>query len=337
MGIKVAYSFLVHPGKNLDDQPPIAGTKVELTGKLFTMLDGIYQKAPDECNIDIAFLPNDDGEQQNDCRDLVLGYLQSRTEQAGRKLAESLQAVTTHRSGMGLLFLMIGEENTQARLVISRFPADSGILAEQIAKTLNVQFLEKIFMKSATSYKSAVYSGTSPDSDFWYGRAIDKQIDTQKVALSDYWIKDFLMSDFRTTAAAGTRRLATALKAVVKNTSNVDVKDQVAAAARLTTAMNGRRTSIAAFARQLNLSLEAQQELQQQLPKAELFTEKFVFDVTEFKRHLAYRSIELNNGAVLTAEAADFDNVFTHERLAADQIRYSTQGKIVNQRLKPTK
>ena len=160
MGIKVAYSFLVHPGKNLDDQPPIAGTKVELTGKLFVhMLDGIYPETPDECNIDIAFLPNDDGEQQNDCRDLVLGYLQSRTEQAGRKLAESLQAVTTHRSGMGLLFLMIGEENTQARLVISRFPADSGILAEQIAKTLNVQFLEKIFMKSATSYKSGSVFG----------------------------------------------------------------------------------------------------------------------------------------------------------------------------------
>ena len=53
--------------------------------------------------------------------------------------------------------------------VMSRFPADSGILAEQTAKTLNVQFLEKIFMKSATSYKSAVYTGASP-SDFWEGR-----------------------------------------------------------------------------------------------------------------------------------------------------------------------
>ena len=121
---------------------------------------------------------------------------------------------------------MLGEERSAKKLVLSRFPADSGILADLSAGNLNVEFLERIFMKSKTDYKSAVFVRTSSVSDFWDAKAVDKQIDNQQIALSDYWIKDFLASDFRTTAAAGTRRLANALKTASKNSSSLVVKEQ---------------------------------------------------------------------------------------------------------------
>ncbi len=159
MAIAVAFSFLVHPGKSLTEQPQIAGTKLSLHGRLFDMLNEVYLKSVDDCTIEIAFLPNALGQQQNDCRDLVMAFLQSRTELAGRKLAERLQSVTTHRSGLGLLFLMAGDEGGQSRLVMSRFPADSGILAEQTAKSLNIRFLERLLtdLHQCTDGPSSAY------------------------------------------------------------------------------------------------------------------------------------------------------------------------------------
>jgi hypothetical protein len=44
---------------------------------------------------------------------------------------------------------------------------------------------------------------------------------------------------------------------------------------------------------------------------------------------------ELDNGGMLTAEAEDFDRVFTSEVLdvAQKKIRYTTEGKIVREKL----
>ena len=61
-------------------------------------------------------------------------------------------------------------------------------------------------MKSATSYKAAMYRDGSLTAGFWTGRAIDKQINNRVAPASTYWIEEFLDSDFSTTAAAGTPR-----------------------------------------------------------------------------------------------------------------------------------
>ena len=53
-------------------------------------------------------------------------------------------------------------------------------------------------MKSATAYKAAVYTEKSLDSDFWKGRAVDKQINSSETSISNYWIREFLESDFLT-------------------------------------------------------------------------------------------------------------------------------------------
>jgi hypothetical protein len=77
-------------------------------------------------------------------------------------------------------------------------------------------------MKSKNSYKAVAYHGPSLRGDFWDGKAIDKQIGDGLSGSSNYWIEDFLWSDFLITPQAGTRRLATALRDAAKKANLVD-------------------------------------------------------------------------------------------------------------------
>ena len=56
MEISSVFSFLVHPSKHEDIQPEIGGTALPLSGNLFDMLSAVFEKAPSDCSIDIAFL-----------------------------------------------------------------------------------------------------------------------------------------------------------------------------------------------------------------------------------------------------------------------------------------
>ena len=334
--LKTIHSYLAHPGKNEPKQPAIKGTNVPLAGKLFEMLSRVFDGADSECTHDITFDPSDDGKQVNPCRDLVVAYLKKGTLPNGQRIAERLQQVTTGKSGLGLLFLMSGKTGRERKIVVSRFPADSGILAEEAADGLTVEFLEKVFMKSATSYKAAVYRGTSTSGDFWDGRAIDKQINHQLLAISNYWIKDFLASDFRATSAQGTKRLATVIIAATKQADDVKVKQELVAAAQLARGLKGKTTSIRDFCKKFALSPAATQMVAEQCANDAVRSERFRFSETEFEKHIAIRSVELDSGAILMAPADQFDKVFTQDMVnkVTGKQRFSTEGKVVDERLK---
>lgn len=215
MSVQHIHTFLVHPGKGTG-KTQIVGTTVSLTGGMFNLLDGIYAKSDHECDVDITFSPTPDGKQQNDCRDLVTAYLSKPDLPRGRKIAERLAAHSDGRSGLGLLFLIAGKVGREHKIVLSRFPTDRAIYVDESPNTLSVQFLERVFMKSKTSYKAVVYQHASIGGGFWSGRAIDKQLNPVSGEPSNYWITDCLSSDFTTTPAAGTRRLAVALRDAAK-------------------------------------------------------------------------------------------------------------------------
>jgi hypothetical protein len=336
MAIAAIHSFLVHPGKNADDVPPLSGTRVTRSDAagLVKMLEDVYAKADAECTIDISFNRAADGTQQNDCRDLIMAYAQHRRIDDGRALALRLQGVTTNRSRLGLLFLMAGEDGPNIKLVVSRFPADSGVLAEQNAGSLSVQFLERIFMKSAFAYKSAVYRDRLSSTSFWTGKAIDRQSGSGGIAISDYWIKDFLASDFRTTSVAGTRRLADALRTATADAADVRVKGALIAAAQLAGGLDGKTTSITDFMTTFALSESAQEVLRRQVRNPALLSEQFRIDAAEFERRLPLRTIQLDNGGILTAPAPKFDEVFTRETVADGRQRFVTEGRVVDEVLR---
>jgi hypothetical protein len=198
-----------------------------------------------------------------------------------------------------------------------------------------VEFLERVFMKNKASYKAVVYQDTSMRGGFWTGRAVDKQLNYPGGQLSDYWITEFLLSEFSVTPAAGTRRLAVALRDAARKAA-LPVKQELTAAATLASGLAGQKLSINTFADQFNLSQPARNAMMNELKTARAAQELFEFDMREFRNLIAYKSVELDNGALLTAEASEFDDVFQKRFVddAKQEVEFSTQGKVVNERLK---
>jgi hypothetical protein len=334
LSVQHIHTFLVHPGKGTG-KTQIVGTTVSLTGGMFNLLDGIYAKSDHECDVDITFSPTPDGKQQNDCRDLITAYLSKPDLPRGRKIAERLAAHSDGRSGLGLLFLIAGKVGREHKIVLSRFPTDSAIYVDESPNTLSVQFLERVFMKSKTSYKAVVYQHASIGGGFWSGRAIDKQLNPVSGEPSNYWITDFLSSDFTTTPAAGTRRLAVALRDAAKK-APLPVRQELTAAGTLASGLAGQKLSINDFGNRLGLSSAAKSALAHELRSSAAAQEVFQFDVGTYRSLVAFKSVELNNGAMLSADTEKFDKVFQQEPIdgAKDEVKFVTRGKVIDEKLK---
>jgi hypothetical protein len=234
---------------------------------------------------------------------------------------------------------MKGAHKGETKIVVSRFPADSGILAQEMEKGLTVEFLERIFMKSATSYKAAVYSGKSHDHDFWKGKAGDKQINSAESYIASYWIRDFLHSDFLTPGEAGTRRFASAVREAMNRSDDAKTKEEITALARLLPGLKGKVASAKGILDQFYVSEETQQQIKRNFQRESLFGEQFRFMPDELSKFLAFRTVELNNGGLLTAPTGSFDKVFSRETVDSSRNieRFSTQGTVVDQRFRKEK
>ena len=333
MPVQHIHAYLVHPKKGEEDRSQPSGTDVPLSGQMFKLMDSIYSKSESDCDIDITFRCTSDGKQQNDCRDLLLAYLAALSPAAGQTIAERLGATTDLRSALGLMFLITGKEGKDHKVVISRFPTDSAIYVEEKPRALTVEFLERVFMRNKHSYKAVLYRDASLKAGFWNGRAIDKQINTPTSPTSDYWIADFLLSEFTVTSAQGTNRFAKALRVAVQSDIPIEVKQEITAAAKLAGSLGGQRMSISQIVSRFNLSKPAQAAIIKGLRKPALANEVFSFDAAEFKAVVAFKSVELDNGAMLTAESDRFDKVFRKEQIK-DQTEYATRGRVVNEKLK---
>jgi hypothetical protein len=170
---------------------------------------------------------------------------------------------------------------------------------------------------------------------FWFGRAIDKQQNNLTGEPSNYWISDFLLSECTVTPAQGTKRLAVALRDAAKK-SPLDVKQELISVANLVGGLAGQRTSIDSLAAQFNLSPAARAAIAVELKSPRVGQEMFQVDISEYRKIIAYKSVELNNGALLTAQVSDFDKVFQQEANDGpeDEIKFSTKGRVVNEKLK---
>lgn len=331
------HTYLVPPGKGIEEPDAIGGSTLPLNGQMFKLLRDVYDRADAECDVAISFNHRPDGRQQNDCRDLVIAYARAPHLARGRHIAERLAACTDKRSRMGLLFLVVGTEGLDHKVIISRFPADSGILAEQDGGNLNVEFLERIFMKSAKSYKAVLYRHRSFDTGFWRGHAIDKQMNDADVNVSGYWISDFLDSDFFTTSATGTRRLAVACRNATRKAETTALKSEIVAAVTLAGGHDGQRLTAQEFVQRLRLSPGAATAILSEINE-NLRNERFQFSAAEFGRHVTYRSVELDNGGIMTAATDEFDQVFASQPIGDDDgtRRFTTQGRIVSEKLGKT-
>ncbi len=143
------------------------------------------------------------------------------------------------------------------------------------------------------------------------------------------------MSDFTTTPAAGTRRLAVALRDAAKK-APLPVKQELTAAGTLASGLAGQKLSINDFGNRLGLSSAAKSALANELRSSTAAQEVFQFDVGTYKSLVAFKSVELSNGAMLTADTDKFDKVFQQEPIdgAKDEVKFVTRGKVIDEKLK---
>lgn len=334
MNIEHLHTYLVYPNKGVAEPRLISGTDVPLEGEVFKLLQDVYVKSERECSIDIAFNQPAAGAAENQCRALLLAYARAPSVATGLPLATRLGAWSTKRSALGLLFLATGMIGRQRKIVIARFAANSGILADENREALSVEFVERVFLRSVGSYKAVLYQDSVTNHGFWTAKAVDRQINSSETEVSRYWITDFLDSDFKTTSATGTRVLAVAMRSAAKATESLDIKKEITAAATLGAGLNGQVMTANDFIARLGLSQPAREAITGQMRHQGLLNEQFRFSAEEFNRQLPYRSVELHSGAILTAAATDFDQVFAHgEPNDEGEVTYSATGRVVSEKL----
>lgn len=326
------FSSLVPPGRQAGDLPEINGAVIPLNGDLFAMLANVFDKSDQECTTPIRFLGGEDGTQTNDVRTAFIELITDPTLDRANALAERLCRVTTGRSGLGLLFFVIGTEGGEHKLLVSRFPAHEGVLAELGTQGLSVEFVKRVFMKSSTSYKAALYRSTNPAAEFWEGMVVDKQLQDA----ADYWIRGFLKSDLRTTSREGSRRLAVAFRDAARAATSVDDKHQLVSAITLISGLKGQVISPREIFDRFAIPEPLQKAVISHLPNDASVDAPFILDAKEFHAVAGQRTVKMNNGGILTAATDDFEKVFAREIIEGDTplVRFTTVGTVVDETVK---
>ena len=335
MSFAIAHTFLVHPAKSVHGPIKNSGSEVvDKEGKLNALLAKIFEASEDECKIDFIFNKSSDGEAKNDSRSAILSYLYDPNQKKAGIIAERLSRVTTKRSGLGLMFSIVGQnEKGENKLIISRFPADHGLLAEERKSKLSVQFIDQVFLKNSFSYKSALFSGNSQSKGFWEGRAVDRQAQDRDSGISKYWINEFLDADFATTSAAGSRRLGMALRASINETEDDSVREELIALSLMLKNFDRKKISIDSILQQFSVSESAAALIESQLPSVESKGHIFELSVPVYMDQIKLMTVRLDSGAILTAESEKFSSVFKREKLG-DRDRFVAEGIVVSENVK---
>jgi len=71
------------------------------------------------------------------------------------------------------------------------------------------------------------------------------------------------------------------------------------------------------------------------IPQASTVNNVFIFSKEEFEKHIRYKMIELDNGGIIIAPSEKFHDVFDiRSSEVEDEVEVTTQGKIVNSKLR---
>ena len=338
MQLEQIHSFLVRPEKAATGTGTVRDVQVGTSDPLNQELTRIFIGSDAECRTDIVFAPDIDGQQKNAAHDCILGYARHPSDSTGRAVAERLQKVTPTSAGYGLLFLFKGKDSDgQEVLVLSRVPAEAGMVARETSQIMTVDFIERVFRKRSTAYKSALFKTFSLSAGFHLGRAVDRQTHA-KVELAQYWINDFLECKLNLQGPLGSRRLGIGMAEAVKNTDDPETKQELFAVTVTMRNQDGKTQSARNLLRGIGASDDVIHAIADEMPNLTAMDEVFTFQVNEFDRHIRFRIVELDNGAMLIANYADFPEVYEVERLASgNRLRFSTSGTIIKEQYRKSK
>ncbi len=128
------------------------------------------------------------------------------------------------------------------------------------------------------------------------------------------------------------------MRNAVQNSEDINIKSEISSIAQLVNSLPNQSISISSILSRFNLSDHTKEAIYNELPNHNCAKEKFVFSSSEFERHIHYRSIELDNGGIVVADAQQFSNVFEiTENINDGVVAISTKGKIIDEKLRKTK
>lgn len=334
MNIQLINSYLVYPGKNIDNPPSIKMANLPLQGRLYTVLLDIFNNSNNECDINIRFEMGEDGSRNNEARNLIIDYINNPSLDKGELIALRLRGFTTKKPNLGLLFIIFAKDGNRWKILLSRFPVDTGIVAEEGGNNLQLAYIERIFMKSTKRYKAAVFEDSSFD-NFWDGFVADKQVKDG----AQYWVHDFLDSEIKTTSKTGSKTFGRALRDASRKAPDIQTKTEIVSLSNLLFGHQGEVLSPQETIDTHRLSETANEIIVAQFPRPEMASHHFEFDIDVFSNEVKFQSVELNNGAIMMAPPESFEDVFKREKLDNDAniYRFTSEGEIVDELIKGRK
>jgi hypothetical protein len=175
-----------------------------------------------------------------------------------------------------------------------------------------------------------LFEGRNSTSGFLTGRIIDLQAYGSTGTGADYWVDQFLDCQFSLSGVAGTRRLASYLRAAHDSLSAQDDKDQVFATILAIRSSPTTNWSYKRVAKQF-LKEPARSEFLGRVPtrEADLI---FTFDRDEFESRLNFRVFQTQRGVYISAP---FGTIGTAVQLtAAPQRRITVDDVVVDEKVR---
>lgn len=335
--ITEVFAFLSGPHKGVSPTPKPSGLSITLAGPLFEHINDLFGKSSSDCNVEISL--RSDGNQRNEFRELLVEFASTGSYSAAEKISERLSSITTRRSKLGLLFLIRASDNARLAVLLARFPTDTAILVDDTSGSLNVKFLDKVFVKNYHQFKSARFVGVPAKGSFWDGYVLDRQLNSHREDASRYWVHDFLDADFKVTSAHGSDRFAKAVKDASAG-ATFEEKRELHHLVGMLDNLHGQQLSPREILQKYSVSEPVTNRVLAKMPVVAA-DQTFKFDRHLFNAVNSYRTVETAEGAIITAESSLFEKIISYEVIdrteLSERVRLTTEGLLAADKLRKTK
>lgn len=329
-------AYIVHPGKGLEPenvQDKVLGSEISPNAIPTDFFYPLFCEVSQKCPIDVLF-SSEAGRQENAVRSLIqsLAFGDASTKaNVAHQLAYRLASATTNRSRSGLLVTLVGHSGEHARVVLWKFPADTTLHANVLTDGIAISVLKDAFSRKSTYFKAAFFEDTPASTAFWRGKVEDKQAKYRAKEAAEFWISGFLAAQPALTHSRGTRILARALRETIRQSSSVEAKEALIAAASVIKSQVDRNISLSDFANTYLPESERQCFIKATgVPT--LADAIFTIDAATLDTELKFKSIVIDEVFTIRGPLDRFDDLVKVHPIGQDGVvQVSLQGTITSQ------
>lgn len=309
--------YIVPPCKDMEEDKAIdqiqgSSINVDKTPVIQSYFRPLFDKVYEDCNISVRFVNfGDNGDQQNDIRDLIrvlaFSTQTEEKERASKTLALRLAIASDQRSQKGLFIVAAGysSESNKYQVVLWKFPADQSIQATFDDTGISVQLIEGAFSRNLKYFKASVFRDEEADTSFWEGLVEDRQ----STEGTKFWIEGFLKATPNLTNVRATRLIAQTLKEIINEEPNYKIQDGIISAVIAVKSQKDRSITFKEISNNY-LPESVRDQFEKQL--SAVLEIPFMIDIDTLNEQFGVRTIIINSNDKRINVAAlinDFDDI----------------------------